>query len=173
MPLQASARWIKAAAKINYGTIQKVAIQGKLIGKKCWKVTVSYGELTLHLGSRLPYENARMAGEKKGEWIFSTCGTEWILVTPDGVVQPADGTEEIVEEQAKAIEGTKLIDFGVTWPKGSVVLGFSNGCHLLVEPTSNDSKFDLPFWQFFMPKDKVMSFGPGPKLSVRRADLSA
>jgi len=86
-----------------------------------------------------------MAGEKKGEWIFSTCGTSWLLVSPSGVVQPTDGTEEQVEEQAKAIEGSKLVDFGVSWPMGSVVLAFTNGCRLLVEPTSHDAKYELPF----------------------------
>src|SRR5437588_12980073 len=79
-------------------------IESGLIGKKCWRLTVSSGELVLHMGARRSYNNAKMTGEKKGEWIFGTCGTRWILVTPTGTVRSDEADAEMVEEKARVIE---------------------------------------------------------------------
>jgi len=42
-------------------------VQPGLIGKKCWKVIFNRGDLSLHMGARISYDNPKMAGEKKGE----------------------------------------------------------------------------------------------------------
>ena len=91
------------------------SIVGGVIGETCWKVAFGYGgELRLHLGKPVSYENPKMAGERKGEWRFASCGTGWTLFTPNGVVSSKKGSEQTLEKRAKAIEGSKLIDFSVS-----------------------------------------------------------
>lgn len=148
-------------------------IQPGLIGKKCWKVIFNCGDLSLHMGARLPYDNPKMAGERKGEWILGTCGTRWVLITPTQTLRSGDNDEVTAERKAKAIENSRIVGFGVSVPDNVLLLDFSNNCRLLVIPTAADAKYDLPYWELFMPDDKFIAFGPGAVWSCRRSDVPA
>ncbi len=140
-----------------------------VIGRKCWKVTVNYGELCLHMGAHVSYENPKMAGEKKGAWILGTSGTSWILLTTKGAVNSADGEDEELERKAKVIENSRVTGFNVA--NNILLMDFSNKCKLLVVPTTSDAEYDLPYWELFMPNNMFIAFGPGNAWSYRRADV--
>src|SRR6476661_3370374 len=111
-----SSRTIReVAGSTDLGRLHRV-IEG-VIDKRCWKVAFAYGgELRLHLGARIPYENPKLAGEKKGEWRIGTCGTAWTLFTPNGLVSSKKGSELSLQKKAKVLEGGKIISFDVSVP---------------------------------------------------------
>lgn len=162
---------IRRSAKSNSLDKLHRIIEEGLIGKKCWKVIFNSGDLSLHMGARLSYHNPKMAGERKGEWIFGTCGTRWVLITPQETFRSGEEDEEKTEQRAKAIENSRVTGFGVSVPDNVLLMDFSNNCRLLVIPTPADAKYDLPYWELFMPNEKFVAFGPGPTWSYRRADL--
>ena len=130
-------------------------VQG-LEGKKCWKAAFGYGgEFHLHFGARIPCHNPNLAGESKGAWIFGTCGTPWHLVTSAG-----------------SIEGATVTKVAISLPDGAVTIYFTNKRRLLVTPGARDRRYDVPYWELFMPHHKFVTFGPGTAWSRRRSDLT-
>lgn len=146
-------------------------IQG-MIGKRCWQAAFTYGgDLRLQIGARIPYKNPNMAGKKKGSWIFGTCGTPWVLITPEGSVSSGDGDEEELEERLKVIQNSTVIGFGLSLPNEAVSVTFSNKCRLDVTPTARDRKYGLPYWELFTPDNRLVAFGAGGRWSHKRADV--
>lgn len=148
-------------------------IQG-WIGEKCWKVAFSYGsELRLHFGARRSYAHPRLAGQKKGSWIFGTCGTSWALMTPDGRISSDGASEEELEQRVAILERSKVTSIAFSIPDNGLFIGFSNDCLLHVTPVRSDDKSGVPYWELFLPGDLFVAFGPGKSWSCRRADLPA
>lgn len=145
---------------------------GGIIGKKCWKAVFSYGgELCLHIGPRVPYESPAMAGEKKGAWILGTCGTAWRLITDTGRIYTSKQSEDVLEKKVNILENSTVTGFAVLAPRNGLVMLFNNGCYFHVAPTADDAKHDLPYWELFMPDNKLIAFGPGNVWSQERSDI--
>lgn len=145
-----------------------------IIGKKCWKIAFGYGgELHLHFGAKIPYENPKLAGQKKGEWRFNTCGTKWTLVSPDMSVSSHGADDKVLESKLKVLLNANVKHFEVSIPNNIVTVVFDNDCLLLVIPGPADDKFKLPYWELFTPNHMVVSFGPGRRWSYRRSDVFA
>ena len=146
----------------------KQAIQG-LVGKKCWKATFAYGgELHLHFGAHVPYSSPRMAGQTKGAWRLGTCGTPWTLETSGRKVSSRQ-IEKQLECAIKSIEGCAVRSVKVT--VCILSLKFDNGWTLLVTPSAEDEKFeDIPYWELFMPRHMMVTFGSGAVWSFRRSN---
>jgi len=147
-------------------------VQG-LEGKKCWKVAFGYGgELHLHFGARIPYDNPKMAGESKGAWIFGTCGTPWHIVTSEGSVSSENHSEKELALHIKELEGATVTKIGLSLPDGGLTVYFTNKRRLLVTPSARDRRYDVPYWELFMPNHRFLAFGPGNGWSNRRSDVT-
>ena len=147
-------------------------VQG-LEGKKCWKAAFGYGgELHLHFGARLPCRNPNMAGESKGAWIFGTCGTPWHFVTPEGSVSSENQCEEELVPQIRELEGATVTKVAISLPDGAITIYFTNKRRLLVTPSARDRRYDVPYWELFMPHHKFLVFGPGNAWSQSRSDVT-
>lgn len=135
---------------------------GGIVGKKCWKVAIAFGgELHLHFGAHVV---PKMAGKTKGSWRFGTCGTSWTLVTPKGKISSTERDVDDLKAKIRVLEGSKVRGFKVsTIATGILSIAFDNGCVLLVIPTAEDDKHDLPYWELFMPGHRMVTFGPGKR----------
>ena len=146
-----------------------------LLAQECWKVAYSYGgELLLHFGARIPSNHPKMVGELEGEWIFSTCGTGWVLQTRKGTMSSTERTDTN-EDQLERKLRVSLAGGKVSGLDGSKVLSiaFSNGCRFCVMPTADDDKYeDVPYWELFLPNHMMVAFGPGNKWSYKRSDVT-
>ena len=143
-----------------------------MVGKECWKAAFGYdGELRLHFGASLPYESPQMAGQFKGEWRLGTCGTAWILLKPNGFVSSKHGFEHDLEKKVKVLEGSRITRLDVSVPSNTLNIAFSNRWLFQIVPSPEDDRYDLPYWQLFMPDHMVVSFGPGRHWSCRRSDV--
>ena len=169
-----------AAKKISFSQLIKTMrfdrlyrlVQG-IQGKKCWQAEFSYGgELHLHFGPRTAYDNPKMAGKSKGAWIFGTCGTPWHLVTPEGSVSSENHREEELEPRIRELEGATVTSVGLSLPDGAMTLYFTNKRRLLVMPTARDRRYDVPYWEIFMPNHRLVAFGPGSSWSSRRSEVA-
>lgn len=141
-----------------------------LIGKKCWKAAFSYGgDLRLHIGGRVSYGIPQMAGKKKGEWVFSTCATQWVIVSHEHSMQSVGHTQAVLEEQAKNLEARRITGISAT-RQGMCAIAFSGNWTLIVLPNASDKKYKVPYWELFMPQDKVIICGPGDQWAVKSAN---
>ena len=149
-----------------------------LIGKKCQRVGFSYGgELCLHFGPLIHYTSNKLAGQKKGSWIFGTRGTAWQIETSRSSISSKDlkstGEERLEKRLSRAIENTKVTGFGVFMPQNGLEMRFANGSTLRVLPTEKDARSDLPYWELFMPEHKLIVFGPDNAWSCIKSGESA
>ncbi len=147
-------------------------VQG-LQGKKCWKAAFGCGgEFHLHFGARIPCQNPKMAGESKGAWIFGTCGTPWHLVTAEGSVSSENRTEEELAPQIRELEGATVTNVAISLPDGAITIYFTNKRRLLVTPSARDRRYEVPYWELFMPNHGFLAFGPGIRWSHGRSDVT-
>ena len=145
-----------------------------IVGKSCAKIAFGYGgELHLHFGAKLPYENPKLSGGTKGEWRLNTCGTGWVLFTPHGCVASTSVNEAFLQSELRVLGNAKVVDFEIGIPNNIITVEFENNCLLRIIPSPKDDKFDLPYWDLFMPNHMVVSFGPGSRWSYRRSDVFA
>jgi hypothetical protein len=145
------------------------AAQG-VIGKKCWRVAFGYPQtLHLHLGAHIPYENAKMGEKRQGSWRFGTCGTAWTILTQKGTISSREKDQLALEKKVKVLEKSTIIRFRVTGRL--LTITFSNGCRLRITPTAEDDQYDIPYWELFLPKHRLVTHGPCKVWSYRRSDL--
>jgi len=146
-------------------------LQG-FIGRKCWQVRFRYGdELVLHCGRRLSYHAPQLKHLQRGEWQFGTRGTAWTLVAPEGEVTSADGDEATLLPRINILEGQKITDIAVSSPRNILTITFGKQYFFRVIPTAADDKYDLPYWELFMPDHLLVSFGPGRQWTLERSDV--
>jgi len=171
------------------------AMLGALVGQRCLKVELSYGEeLMLHLGTPVLYSSPKLADETKGSWILGTRVSRWILllsrpptlIASDGRVsaeadngQTQDTPPAEVEKKAEALIGCTVVAAKPEWHseqtalRGGValVLEFSDGSRLAVMPDDEaDDGTPLADWELFTPYDTYLACGRGPVWSYRRSD---
>jgi len=147
-------------------------IIGGIVGKRCWRVGFGYGgDLRLHFGKKIAYENRMMEDEKKGAWRFATSGTSWKLVTPKLSVSSKTGKERNLERKARTLEGKAVTKIEFILPSNIIRFTFTNKCWFLVIPDAEDDKYDLPYWKLFMPDGMLVTFGPGKHWSCMPSDL--
>ena len=146
------------------------AISG-VIGKKCWKVQFVYGgNLSLHFGRHMPCVSPRMRGKKKGEWLLETLGTGWTMFTPRGVIVSSEYDEHRLERKLRVLEGRKVTRINLTVPDHSLTISFGEDYLFQLTPTANDTKSEVPYWEFFLSGHRLITFGPGNVWLCTRSD---
>jgi hypothetical protein len=169
-----------------------------LLGQRCLKVELSYGEeLMLHFGDPVPCSSAALADETKGAWILGTRASRWTLMLHDPPVliasdSPPFADEESANEQETSSQDVEkraepLIGRNIVTAKAqclfpeipgcsslALLLGFSDGSHLLVLPDDEAEEVTpLADWELFTPYDMYLACGPGPVWSYQRSDVAA
>lgn len=135
----------------------------------CWKANLSYAdELSLHIGSRIPYPQKSMAGKEKGEWILGTRGTPWQLKSGGKIITNFDENSENIRQKIKEIENIHISWFVPTTELGFNI-GFHNGYQLILTPEADDDS-GLPYWEMFTPEDMVLKVGPNAIWSYTPSD---
>ena len=136
-------------------------ITTKVIGEKCWRANLSYGdELSLHIGARLPYSQKSMTGKEKGSWILGTRGTAWKIDNLSETLVTSEDEPETIRQKISAIEDNIITALETSYPELSLVVTFANGYKLRLFPSA-DEDFDLPHWELFTPYRTVLKVGPG------------
>lgn len=136
-------------------------ITTKVIGEKCWRANLSYGdELSLHIGARLPYSQKSMTGKEKGAWILGTRGTAWKLDSLSETLVTSEDEPETIRQKIHVIEDNIITALETSYPELGLVVTFSNGYNLRLFPSAEED-FDLPHWELFTPYQTVIKVGPG------------
>jgi hypothetical protein len=137
-----------------------------LKGRRCSKIEFGYGgEVLLHFGR--PRNGGK---DKAGQWIINTCGTDWLLFTPAGLLRSAD-EEEIREAGVRRLEKTSVQNIYVGVPNDVLMVDFSNGSTLRIAPMSHDDNYDnVPYWEVFTPDNLLIAVGPKHQWQARRSD---
>jgi hypothetical protein len=146
-------------------------LQG-VIGKRCWKVAFGYGgELRLHLGARIPYASPKLAGQKKESGGSDRAERNGCYQRRTASFTRTKGRNGFKGKEPRRSRGGRLFDLQVIPPSDALVLGFSNRCLVFLTPSAEDEKYDLPYWEMFMPNGMLVAYGPGKKWSCKRSDL--
>lgn len=158
------------------GIDQLYAIANRVVGEKCWKAALSYGdELMLHFGEQIPYTHPSMVGKHKGSWILGTRGTAWQLNNPSDATATLD-TEaailDIFKRELRQLEGNVLQSLKIGHPVLGLTLDFSQGIQLTITPPVRYDKFDLPYWELFTPDHQVLQVGTQSSWSLIQSDRS-
>ena len=156
----------------NFHRLTRI-IEG-MVGKKCGVIAFGYGgELHLHFGAKLSYENPKLSGRSKGEWRLDTCGTDWSLFTPYKCVNSDGVNEKVLNSELSQLENATLVRFEISIPNNILTVCFDNECSFRIIPDPKDDKYGLPYWRLFTPNRMVVSFGPGSRWSCRRSNVFA
>lgn len=172
------------------------AMLGTLIGQRCLKVELSYGEeLMLHLGTPMPYSSPKLADEAKGSWIIGTRASRWnlLLSKPPLLIasdvraaavaengKPQEAAPEEVEKKAEPLIGRTVIAVkperlppgGPSAGGVGLTLEFGDGSRFVVIPDDHaDDGTPLADWELFTPYDMYLACGPGPVWSYARSDV--
>ncbi|HBI43338.1 MAG TPA: hypothetical protein DDY78_10850 [Planctomycetales bacterium] len=172
-------------------------ILGALLGQRCLKVELSYGEeLMVHLGDPVPCSSPELADETKGSWILGARASRWTLLLHDPPVliasngQPFADAESAGHQETLPLEVEKraepLIGCNIVTAKAkcifpeipgcggiALLLEFNDGSHLTVLPDdeADDDETPLADWELFTPYDMYLACGPGPVWSYARSDV--
>jgi hypothetical protein len=132
-----------------------------VIGKKCWRANLSYGdELSLHIGARLPYSQKSMTGKEKGAWILGTRGTAWKVEYLSETLVTSEDELETIRQKIHAIEDNIITSLETSYPELGLIVMFGNGYKLRLFPSAEED-FDLPHWELFTPYRTVLKVSPG------------
>ena len=143
----------------------------RLIGRKCWKASFTYGgELCLHFGRRLSYDSPVLKGKKRGEWQLRTRATAWEVVTPTGSFSSLRGSEAELEQRLECLVERKVKSVDLTNP-AVLTIEFVGKILFRITPTSDDARTRLAFWELGMPQHRVASFEPTSGLSIRASNV--
>ena len=143
-----------------------------VIGQPCWKACLGYAdELRLHLGARVPYAHAKLAGKFHGEWDFGSRGTTWELVNSFGPVTTSDDSSETIQRHLRVLEGTTVTGFDVERTDLRLTVSFSNGCQLRLISIPSDDEWEMPYWELFAPNHMLLTFGPGGVWTYERSNV--
>ena len=127
-----------------------------LIGKKCTRASINYNnELHLYFGTR---------------WKLITFDSIWSFSTPLGSVTSKSRNKNKLQRAIELIEHIPVFNIEL-WGK-TLRIYFQNDCLISIIPKSINDKFDAPYFELFMPRNEVLSFGPHNKWSKKKIGKS-
>ncbi len=132
-----------------------------IIGEPCWKIRLGYAdELKLDIGGHIPYKNRLLAGKEHGTWRLGSRGTDWTLELPDKTVISSNAERDALQFPIQGVTNTNIVTFEAQFPGLGLVVGFSNGAILRIQPGPEDDEFDVAYWELFTPWETFVSVGP-------------
>jgi hypothetical protein len=100
----------------------------RLVDEPLLRASFSYGgELRLHFGTPVPYENERLAGRTHGEWTLSLRATPWVLVADGAVRSRSHDEQQHALQQFAQLEGKRLVTATRRRSDSALTLRFADG----------------------------------------------
>jgi hypothetical protein len=100
----------------------------ELVDEPLLRAAFSYGgELRLHFGKPVPYENERLAGRTHGEWTLGLRATPWVLVSDGAVRSRSHDEQQHALQQFAQLEGKRLVDASLRRSDAALTLRFADG----------------------------------------------
>jgi hypothetical protein len=129
----------------------------RLVDEPLLRASFSYGgELRLHFGKPVPYENQRLSGRTHGEWTLGLRATPWVLVADSAVRSRSHDEPQHVLQQFAQLEGKLLVSAVRRHSDCALTLRFADGHWLMAlteprteVPAKNAKALDL--WELRTP----------------------
>lgn len=129
----------------------------RLVDEPLLRASFSYGgELRLHFGKPVPYENERLAGRTHGEWTLGLRATPWVLVADGEVRSRSHDEQQHALQQFAQLEGKRLVTATRRRSDSALTLRFADGHWFmaLTEPRTADLAKEtkaLDLWELLTP----------------------
>ncbi|MEA2189022.1 MAG: hypothetical protein QOK16_4033 [Solirubrobacteraceae bacterium] len=144
----------------------------ELVDEPLLRAAFSYGgELRLHFGKPVPYENERLAGRTHGEWTLGLRTAPWVLVSDGAVRSRSHDEQQHALQQFAQLEGKRLVDASLRRSDAALTLRFADGHWFmaLTEPrpavlTKGRKVLDL--WELLTPSGLFVVARPDRSLSI-------
>lgn len=130
----------------------------QLVGEPLLRASFSYGgELRLSFGAPVPYDNVRLAGRKRGEWVFSLRATPWVLAMNGAIVSRSHDEQQHALRHFEELEGKPPIEARLRHSDVAVTLRFGDDFWFmaLTEPRRRATG-SLSLWELLTPADLVV-----------------
>lgn len=141
---------------------------GKLAGAPLLRASFSYGgELRLHFGKPVAYENPRLAGRSRGEWVLGLRATPWVLVANGAILSRSHDEQQHALRHFEELEGRPLAEARLRHSDVALTLRFSNDSWFmaLTEPQLR-ATHSLDLWELLTPEDVFVIARPDRTLAV-------
>jgi hypothetical protein len=140
-----------------------------ILGEKPWRARLGIGSfLTFDFGPR-----QRNNGHFVGKWRLWIYQAEWILRNREKEIVTSESERRYIALAVRRLENEPLSDVVVEPSKMRTEFRFGS-FQLLVRPATYLSREELMerdhYWFFFMPGQRVLTFGPGDKISERSSN---
>jgi hypothetical protein len=140
----------------------------QLVGEPLLRASFSYGgELRLHFGTSVPYENARLAGRTRGEWVLGLRATPWVLAANGAILSRSHDEQQHALRHFEEIEGKPTAEARLRHSDVAVTLRFGDHCWFiaLTEPRRRATK-SLSLWELLTPGDVVVTAHSDRRLTI-------
>ncbi len=100
----------------------------RLVNEPLLRASFSYGgELRLHFGKPVSYENDRLAGRTHGEWTLGLRATPWVLVADGALRSRSHDEQQHALQQFAQLEGKRLVTATRRRSDSALTLRFAGG----------------------------------------------
>lgn len=143
----------------------------RLSQERFLRATFSHGgELRLHFGNPIRYDNSRLAGRTHGEWVLALRGTPWVLVSDGSVLSRSHDEQRHALRNFEELEGKVLTEARLRRSDAAVTLRFGDDYWFmaLTEPRPR-AKQALDLWELLTPEDTFVLARPDRTLAVEQA----
>ena len=129
----------------------------RLVDEPLLRSSFSYGgELRLHFGKPVPYENERLTGRTRGEWTLGLRATPWVLMAEGAVRSRSHDEQQHSLQQFAQLEGNRVVTATRRRSDSALTLRFADGHWFmaLTEPRAPDLAKDTKapdLWELLTP----------------------
>lgn len=144
----------------------------KLADQPFLRATFAYGgELRLHFGKAVRYENERMTGRTRGEWVLSLRATPWVLAADGALLSRSLDEQQHALRHFEELEGKRLTATRLRRSDVAVTLRFEGGAWFmaLTEPHGNKRKLEL--WELLTPSGLFVVAWPNRAVTIETPEV--
>jgi hypothetical protein len=131
------------------------------------RATFAYGgELRLHFGRAVPYDNDRMSGRRHGEWVLSLRATPWVLAAEGALLSRSLDEQQHALRHFEELEGKQVSATRLRRKDLAVTIRFEDGAWFtaLTEPRANKSR--LALWELLTPSGLFVLAWPDRSIAI-------
>lgn len=150
------ARWIERLAEVTF-----------------LRAAFAYaGELRLHFGNPVAYENPKMAGRTRGEWVLSLRATPWVLVADGTLLSRSHDEQQHGLRNFAELEGKRLDDARMRRKDAAVTLHFEDGSWFMALTEPQRRKKATELWELLTPSGLFVVARPDLSIVIEAGDAS-
>lgn len=143
-----------------------------LAGQRFLRAAFAYGgELRLHFGKAVPYENERMAGRTRGEWVLSLRATPWVLAADGALVSRSLDEQQHALRHFEELEGKRLTAARLRRSDVAVTLRFEGEAWFMVLTEPRQDKRTLELWELLTPSGLFVVAWPNRAVAIETPEV--